>query len=393
MKRFVAGFENNSAVCAASYFLPLLLAPYFIMRLPVFIGAVVVTALFGMAAGRESRLRFHAFQAAIFLIAARLTLVAAFWLFYGANKDRLALEDGLAALMTIGMMMVVLLLIALVFGVAYFYAAVKAAAGKDVLLPVAGPLAAWIAREMRSAAANLLAGVARTAKEIARGEYRLKDHRPELGAMTVIFVLIAVLAFTVPGIFTSPPEQAPPRGITATALTSTESFVGFPWDIDVEQTKKLVAERGWKTGDQVSAMTGLGCLAVLEGYPARLQLFYVSDQGFPRHLYKGFISMREKDIPVEVLYRRFHGMLTEKYGPVAERDYPPWRSPNTPPYGPGYGSRWEFTDENGQKFRIHLALEFDKPGNSSAPASPAALHLRFENLTVYEKAIQKRRQD
>lgn len=390
MRRFVAGFENNSAACAACYFLPLLLAPYFVMRLPVSIGAVVVTALFGMAAGRESRLRFHAVQAILLIVAAALMMGLVYWVMFGVDKDRFALGDGIAGIVVLTQMLIVWGLIILVFGFAYLYAAVKAGAGKDVCVPGVGNLAAWLARDLPGAVADVLKGFRGTLAQIARGEYRLKDHRPELGAMTVILALIAVLAFTVPGAFSPPPAQDPPQGIKATALTSTESFVGFPWGIDVEQTKKIAGEQGWRTGDHVSSMTGLSCLAVLEGYPARLQFFYISDKTNSHRLYQGFITMRAGDSPVETLYARLLEILTQKYGPTADKGYPPWRDPGAKPYGEGYGVGWEITGENGRKVKLFLALELEKPGHSSAPASPARLSVRYENVTLYDQILKDR---
>lgn len=96
-------------------------------------------------------------------------------------------------------------------------------------------------------------------------------------------------------------------------------------------------------------MTGLACRAFLEGYPASLQFFYVRDktQFQYEHLYQGFITIHGKDAPVRELYQQFRELLIKKYGYAVEQDYPPWRSHGTPPYGPGFGSKWETTNQSG----------------------------------------------
>jgi len=310
---------------------------------------------------------------------------------FGSKIERFALSDGIEGLVTIGMMMVAWGVIILVFGIVYLYTAVKAAVGYDVRVFGISNLAVWIYPDLPNAVKNFSREVMNTLAIISKGEYRLKDHMAKLIAIVASISIISFLAVNVPGFLWPLPKPNPPIGISTQAIGAVESFVGFPWDIDAGQVKALANEQGWKTGERVSSITGLGCRAILEGYPAVLQFFFINDQAYTQHFYQGYITMRAKDCPVELIYHRFLETLTEKYGPADDTGYPPWRSQNTQPYGHGTGLKWETTNEKGHKVTIYLALEFEQSKTAPASYSPDILHVRYKNETLYEKVLQGKR--
>lgn len=212
--------------------------------------------------------------------------------------------------------------------------------------------------------------------------YWLQERKFELAMITAVIMALAVLAVKVPGFLWPQPQVPAPSGITVAAIGTSDNFVGFPWGSDENSTRKIADEQGWKTGDYVSSMTGLGCRAVVEGYPALVQFFYVREGGTPRYLYQGFVIMHDKDGPIEPFYQSILEVLTKKYGPTDEVGYPPWRSPGTQPSDRGYGWTWETTNEQGQKVNVLLALKLAQSKTDPNSYIPASLQVRYKNLTI-----------
>ncbi|MBP1763895.1 MAG: hypothetical protein H6Q65_953 [Firmicutes bacterium] len=388
MKQIITRIENKGVAALGCYVLPFLTILLFTLSGYLGVGVFVFLTLIVWFSDRDSRIRFHFTQAVMLLIVTALAMGLAYWVMFGSKIDRFALSDGIEGLVTIGMMMVVWGLIILVFGIVYLYTAVKAAAGHDVRVFGIAKLAVWIYRDLPDEVKKFSQEVLDTRAQINKGEYRLQDHIVKLIAIVASISFISFLAINVPGFLWPLPNPDPPLGIRAQAIGAAETFVGFPWDIDAGKVKALANEQGWKTGERVSSMTGLGCQAKLEGYPAVLQFFFINDQAYTQHFSQGYITMRAKDCPVELVYHRFLEILTEQYGPAGDIGYPPWRSKNTQPYGQGAGLQWEIRNGKGQKVTIYLALEFEQSKTAPSSYSPAILHVRYKNETLYEKGLQ-----
>lgn len=387
MERF-AEWENKSIVSLVCYVLPFIITFLILVSgyLAAFVAAAAVYIV--LQVSPDSRFRYHSIQAVMTLTAAAFMMGLSYWAMFGADRERMELSDGIGAFVSFSMVIIVWSVIIVILGSAYLYAAVKAALGKDVCLIGIGNLARWIAQDLPGSISQAAGALLSVPAQIVSGEYRLQDHKFELTGITVVIIALMFLAIKVPGFLWPLPKVPPTLGITISSVATTDHFVGFSWGTDVESTKKAADEQGWKTADHVSSMSGLGCRAVLEGYPALLQFFYTKEQGIPRYLFQGFIIMNDNDGPIEGLYQRLLETFTEKYGSAADVGYPPWRTPSTKPLGPGYGWKWETTSEAGEKVTVYLALELKQSKTSPTSNIPATLQIRYKNLTIEEKSYK-----
>lgn len=388
----IADWENMSIIAFMCYILPVVIAFEALVSGYLAAGLAALAVFIILRVSPDSRLRYHSIQAVMTLIATALIMGLSYWVMFGVDRERMALSDGTGALVSFSMMIIVWCVIIVIFGGAYLYAAIKAALGKDVCLIGIGNLARWMAQDLPGTMAQTVKDIKSAPAKIVSGEYRLQERKFELAMVTAVVMALAVLAVKVPGFLWPQPQVPPPSGITVAAIGTAESFVGFPWGSDVDSTRKIAGDQGWKTGEYVSSMTGLGCRAVVEGYPALLQFFYVREEGTPRYLHQGFLIMHDRDGPIETIYQRILAVMTEKYGSTDEVGYPPWRSPGTKPFGYGYGWKWETTSEQGQKVNVFLTLELEQSKTNPNSYIPTSLQVRYKNLTIEEKSYKRNQQ-
>ncbi len=361
----LARIENNSFAAALCYVVILLAGPALWVKTHSGAWAamaVLLPAAAGALASRGTRLRYNAAQAALLYSFAAAALGCSWAIFLGRNGG--APESNPIAGFMAGMVLLACgAAVVLAFVIACLYAAVRAGAGRDARLPVSGKLATWLAEK----------------------EFTLRYEWP--------YALAAAAAVVILGYYAVVPAPPPPAPDAAAAaqVTVTEDFAGFPWGIDIAATRKLAAEKGWKTGESASSMYGLPCRGEFAGYPAVLQFFYSRGYGtqLPHEaFYKGFVVIKAEDAPLEELYRLFHAELSGKYGAAPDTGYPPWRMAGSKPYGPGYGAQWEITNGNRQTVRIQLAMEMRQAGKGLEPSAPTSLAVRYENFAVSEQVRQ-----
>ena len=357
MRNFFQSLENDNGPAASCYGMSLVCLILIIaIKSPVLpIVMVCIAAAIGLLASRQSRFRFHAFQAGLMIVVYYVLVEGVFRRVPGESENLIAALQSLAmTLATEGITAVFII-------ISSIYLPLKTLVGKDPHFIGVGTLAQWLAKEeweMDNPWTYIVATIAAFAVYMA---------------LTVSAVPTAAVPVTRP--VTTEPDFA--------AAVSTKSFGGFPWGTAEVEVEEVGKELGLKVKPALS--DGRVVRTRFAGYPAQLSLHFSNldgtRQASSRQLWEGFVTILPKDAATEALYHGFHKKLTESFGPAKEMGYEPWRPRGSLPDGPGLGARWETTHETGRKMTIDLALRKEKGKTTSDPETPDRLILRYSLRT------------
>lgn len=357
MRSFFQSLENDNGPAASCYGISLVgLILIIAIKSPVLpIVMVCIAAAIGLLASRQSRFRFHAFQAGLMIVVYYVLVEGIFRRVPGESENLIAaLQSFVMTLATEGIAAVFII-------ISCIYLPLRAIIGKDPHFIGVGALAQWLSTE----------------------EWEMDNPWTYIVATVAAFaVYMAMMVSTVPTAAVSVPRPVTTETDFAAAVR-TKSFVGFPWGTAEVEVEKVGKELGLQV--KPALYGGRVVRTRFAGYPAGLTLYFSSldetRQTSTRQLSEGFVTILPKDADTEALYHGFHKKLTETFGPAKEMRYEPWRPRGSLPDGPGLGARWETTHETGRKMTIDLALRKEKGKTTSDPGTLDRLILRYSLRT------------
>ncbi len=188
------------------------------------------------------------------------------------------------------------------------------------------------------------------------------------------------------------PQQTRERDHAASSLampsasvTTIESFFQFAWGMSRAEVLDQAAKSklqptppgflDYRGTDLLYNVSVAGCPSVL-----RFSFRELPDQKLSA-LYKGTLSISDKNCPIEKLFQQQQAELTKKYGPVPDHGYPARRNSDIEkPWHPGSGMVWEIKAGDGQLFEITAELNQSDSGLLRISYHNVSIDRRYKEL-------------